>query len=264
MTTWTQLRSALPAPWSEMALGLPDDVETCELYDERGAAVYDDLARADTSEIATVVAALRGCPGPVLELAAGSGRMTIALLRSGCRVTAVDLSPTLLALLRGRLQQLHHGVRARCTVIEADVRDLPDEHPPGAAHAAVIMNAGSIALFDPGERDALVTHAARLLPPGGRLLLSCRRVGVEELEHVEARGASGLRHRILRRRDTGRRGQHVLVVREAGDRPPLACLSWVHDVTVEDVAGDMRRAGLTLRLLTPLEDGLVLLEGVRP
>jgi len=57
---------------------------------------------------------------PVLEIGAGSGRLTVPLAREGVSVVAVDISPAMLAILRSRLQQEPNAVRRRIEIVQAD------------------------------------------------------------------------------------------------------------------------------------------------
>ena len=69
-----------------------------DLYAGAGTDFYDRLVGPDRAEIREVLGLAHTAPGPVLDLAAGSGRLTIPLARSGHRVTAVDLSAGALAV----------------------------------------------------------------------------------------------------------------------------------------------------------------------
>jgi SAM-dependent methyltransferase len=57
--------------------------------------------------------------GRVLELGAGTGRLTAAFVEAGCQVTAVERDPDMLEALTER-------VGATATVVARDVRELPD------------------------------------------------------------------------------------------------------------------------------------------
>ncbi|MGQ9780070.1 MAG: class I SAM-dependent methyltransferase [Bacillota bacterium] len=59
--------------------------------------------------------------GALLEVGAGSGRLTIPLARAGHELVAVDVSPSMLALLRAKLAREAEEVRRRVAIIEADV-----------------------------------------------------------------------------------------------------------------------------------------------
>jgi SAM-dependent methyltransferase len=60
-------------------------------------------------------------PGPVLELGAGTGRVTLELARAGHSVTALDLNACMLERLHSRLVLEAAEVAARVTTVEADM-----------------------------------------------------------------------------------------------------------------------------------------------
>lgn len=62
--------------------------------------------------------------GPVLELGAGSGRVTIALARAGHEVVAVDRMATMLARMRELLARESAEVRARVRIVRGDLRTV--------------------------------------------------------------------------------------------------------------------------------------------
>ena len=62
--------------------------------------------------------------GAILEVGAGSGRLTIPLARDGFDVTAVDVSASMLRILRSRLAEEPPEVAGRVTLLEADVCEL--------------------------------------------------------------------------------------------------------------------------------------------
>ena len=85
-----------------------------DLYDAHYLAYRDDIP------FYTRLAADTG--GPVLELGAGTGRVTEALARAGHEVVAVDAAPAMLARARRRLEVA--GLLCRVSLVEADMRDL--------------------------------------------------------------------------------------------------------------------------------------------
>lgn len=85
---------------------------------------YDQAFRAHRRDIEHYVALARRAKGPVLELGAGTGRVTLALLRAGVEVTAVDRSASMLARARERAAVLPKAQRARLTLLEGDLRSL--------------------------------------------------------------------------------------------------------------------------------------------
>lgn len=107
----------------------------------------------------------------VLELAAGTGRITLPLLDAGVDITATDIAPRMLDHLRqgaNALQASHdpaHGQLGQLTIREGDVTSLPDAD---ARWDAVV----AVAIFHlvPAWHRAL-DEALRVLAPSGVLLI---------------------------------------------------------------------------------------------
>lgn len=57
---------------------------------------------------------------PVLEIGAGSGRLTIPLAQAGIFIIAVDISPSMLAILKSRLAQEPTEVQRRVQIVEGN------------------------------------------------------------------------------------------------------------------------------------------------
>src|SRR5258706_7026563 len=92
------------------------------------AALYDyeyRRRRADVGFYRELARKRLGERGRILELGAGSGRVTIPLARGGHDVVAVDASPAMLAKLRARVAALPAAVAKRITVVPGDLRDIP-------------------------------------------------------------------------------------------------------------------------------------------
>jgi SAM-dependent methyltransferase len=104
--------------------------------------------------------------GPILELGAGSGRVTIALARAGYEVVAVDRSDGMLARLRARVDALPRVVARRITVVRGDLRDftLPSHERFALAIAAFNVLEH---LYTRGEVAACLTRVRACLAPSG-------------------------------------------------------------------------------------------------
>ncbi len=104
--------------------------------------------------------------GQVLELAAGTAR-NLPFYPDGVQITAVELSPEMLAIGRKRAKELGREVDLR----EGDVQELdfPDE-----SFDTVACTLGLCTIPDPRKA---VAEAHRVLRPGGKLIL---------LEHVRS------------------------------------------------------------------------------
>ena len=107
---------------------------------------------------------LAGVSGPILEPAAGTGRILIPLLEAGHAVEGLDSSPEMLALCRQ-----HCRDRGLDPVLrEADMTSVAEP----AAYQAIIIPAASIMLLDGRDEAPRALAAFReSLVPGGRLIL---------------------------------------------------------------------------------------------
>jgi SAM-dependent methyltransferase len=91
------------------------------------AALYDyeyRRRRADVMFYRELAKQRLGTSGRILELGAGSGRVTVALARSGYEVVAMDQSRAMLDKLRARVAALPAAVAKRITVAEGDLRSF--------------------------------------------------------------------------------------------------------------------------------------------
>jgi malonyl-CoA O-methyltransferase len=97
----------------------------------------------------------------VLDLGCGTGRHTLALVQAGAQVTALDQSPEMTAIARRKLQG--HPVE---WVLHALPAPLP------LADGAFALVVAGLVVEHVADLPALVKEAARVLCPGGRLVLS--------------------------------------------------------------------------------------------
>lgn len=134
-----------------------------DLYSGSGTDFYERLVGPDRAEIREVLALARAAAGPVLDVAAGSGRLTIPLVRAGKQVTAIDISDDMLAHLR---RALPDDSGLECVV--ADMRDFTLERQ----YELVVLGATSITLLDRSDRSRLYASVRRHLVPGGVFALT--------------------------------------------------------------------------------------------
>lgn len=90
---------------------------SAELYD----LVTPASVLGDVEFYANLAVAARG---PVLELGAGTGRISLALARQGVQVTALDADRGMLARLNEKRNALDEAIRARVSIVEADMRSF--------------------------------------------------------------------------------------------------------------------------------------------
>jgi ubiquinone/menaquinone biosynthesis C-methylase UbiE len=155
MTVQSATSAAEPVPW--WASFFADD-----LYLESDLDLLDPHL---TAQMVDAVAALVPT-GRLLDLACGPGRHSVPLSARGYDVTGVDISDEYLA--RARRRAASAGQSA--SFAKADMRDL-SAFPDGSFDAVVSLHT-SVGFFDSAEQNSRVfAEAARVLRPGGRLLV---------------------------------------------------------------------------------------------
>jgi SAM-dependent methyltransferase len=110
---------------------------------------------------------------PVLDVGAGTGRVTLDLARAGYRVTALDRDPDLIAALERRLADNRRIATDMCQAVVADAREFAlDERFP-----LVIVPMQTIQLLGgPEGRASFLRCARRHLTPGGALAVAIAEV----------------------------------------------------------------------------------------
>ena len=105
---------------------------------------------------------------PVLEIGAGSGRLTIPLARAGISVVAVDVSPSMLQLLDLRVAREPASVRQRIQSVRGDVCELS----LGTQHDLIMLPfyAFNYLLTPDAQRRALERLSAHRVAAGHLLI----------------------------------------------------------------------------------------------
>jgi SAM-dependent methyltransferase len=123
------------------------------------ARLYDlDLAEDPGDDLALYLALAERTGGPILELAAGTGRIVRPLAAAGYEVTAVDLDPAMLG-------RLHAQGFVNVTTVLAD---LTTWRPPRRAFRLAILGLNALFLMaERHEQRAALEALAAALGPGG-------------------------------------------------------------------------------------------------
>jgi len=146
--------------------------------------------------------------GPILELACGTGRITLSLAREGYNVTGIDLSDSMLAEARRKAA----GEKAVVDWVKADMRafDL------GQRFALIILPANTLChLLSLPDLEACLGSVKRHLAPSGRFVIDVfvpamellldkpgERFPFGEYDDPEGRGRVVVTHSYLYERDT--------------------------------------------------------------
>jgi SAM-dependent methyltransferase len=144
-----------------------DDAGAREHFED--ATLYDfeyRRRRADVNFYRRLVADRMGFanPGPVLDLACGSGRLLVPLLRDGHTVVGIDRAPAMLAAATHRLERLSPARRGRALLVRGDLRAFSLR--PRFAIAIVAFHSLQHLTTDPELVRFFETVAASLAPGG--------------------------------------------------------------------------------------------------
>ena len=153
-------------------------------YYDAEARVYDDTrgGRERAAAAAEAVAALVPSRGRALDLAGGTGIVSVELAACGFDVLVADLSPGMLRLASRRLP-------GRALVAPAQ------RLPVGDASVDVVVMVWLLHLLTVPASDAVLAEAARVIRPGGHLVTTVdkdlahgrsRRTGADAADRVAA------------------------------------------------------------------------------
>ena len=128
----------------------------------RIAEKYDSYVRW-TGDIAFFLREAQQAGGPVLELMAGTGRVSLPLLEAGVELTCVDSSPEMLAILRRKLTA--KGLSAECVMQQVQELTLPRQY------ALIILPFHSfMELCTVEEQQQTLARVKAHLTPAGRFI----------------------------------------------------------------------------------------------
>ena len=138
--------------------------------------------------------------GPVLELGAGTGRVTVPIAEAGIRITAVDINAGMLDRLRQKVEALPADARERVSVHRGDMRSFT----LNAQYALVIIPFRAF-LHNLTREDQLATmrRAYAHLRPGGELALNVFHPSLEYMAAHSGAYTGVWRWRATRKLDDG-------------------------------------------------------------
>lgn len=138
----------------------PDPATAREL-----ARLYDLDLREDPGDLDLYRALADRADGPILELAAGTGRLAIPLAGAGHVVTAVDIDAAMIARARQRATD-ENVDDARLELVEADLLAMPVPDLPRHALAFIALNSIMLLASRAEQRTAIRALADHLRPGG--------------------------------------------------------------------------------------------------
>jgi SAM-dependent methyltransferase len=197
--------------------------------------------------------------GPILDVGAGTGRVTLELARQGHQVVALDREPQFLAALR-----LRAGARA----VETVVADAAGFVLPGRRFGLIIAPMQTVQLLGAAGRAGFLAAARAHLAPGG--LVACALA--DDMEAFDARDVvlplpdveivDGVRYcsQPVALRDKGDRmaiERVRTVVTQAGQRSASDDVIHLDKVTPAQIEAEAQTLGLwprAARVIPPTEE----------
>ena len=139
---------------------------TAEPLADALARLYDVDLVEDPGDLDLYLALAARVEGPVLELAAGTGRLAVPLAAAGHDVTAVDLDPAMLVRLRRHAAAAAVASSGGLEIVEADLLDLDLPAAGTYGLAFIALNSLFLLATRDGQRQAFRTIASHLAPGG--------------------------------------------------------------------------------------------------
>ena len=146
------------------------------------ARVYDPWSASVTEDVEFYVEEAQASGGPVVELACGTGRISVPVAKAGIRVIGVDASAGMLKVARDYARA--EGVEALLDLRLGDMRE-----PPVEERVPLVLIPFRSLLHMTTEADRLRALAAanELLLPGGRLVFDVFAPSREDIEDTHGR-----------------------------------------------------------------------------
>jgi SAM-dependent methyltransferase len=146
------------------------------------ADLYDHVpAYRDRADVDFFVDAARESGGPVLEIGCGSGRVLVPIARAGIEIVGLDASPAMLDICRRRLEAEPADMRARVSLVRADMRTFDLGGRRDAFRLVIAPFRPFQHLLTVDDQLACLAAIRRHLAPGGRLVLDLFNPSLEAL-----------------------------------------------------------------------------------
>lgn len=159
--TWWEERLNCASGWLD---GQPSAPTASRAWSE--PEHYDQENARSGEDIGFWVQAAISAPGPVVEIGCGTGRISRDLVRAGCEVIAVDVSPRMIEAAQRESAALTSEERARLRLVQSDVRDL--ELEPGIAGVTLAPYFTMNYMVGVVDQLRAAAELARVTRPGGK------------------------------------------------------------------------------------------------
>jgi len=132
------------------------------------ARFYDWMCQGCVEDLPFYLELARRRGPRLLELACGTGRLTLPLARAGFAITGLDLSPEMLCIAQAKLEREPPEVPARVRLVQGDMSDFALGEP---ADLAFLSYSSLFHLHTRARRLGCLACMRRHLAPGGAAVI---------------------------------------------------------------------------------------------
>jgi SAM-dependent methyltransferase len=150
------------------------------------ARLYDLDLSDDPGDLDLLLALAARAGGPVLELASGSGRLTVPLAKAGHDVTGVDTDPAMLARARRAADDAGMATARRVRLVRDDARTVRLADAGSYGLALIPLNSVFLMGTRADQAAAVATLAAHVAP-GGLVMVDAWLPEAEDLARYDGR-----------------------------------------------------------------------------
>ena len=185
------------------------------------ARVYDPWSASVTEDVEFYVEEARTSGGPLVELACGTGRISVPVAKAGIRVIGVDASAGMLEVARDYARA--EGVEGLLDLRLGDMRE-----PPVEERVPLVLIPFRSLLHMTTEADRLRALAAanELLLPGGRLVFDVFAPSRQDVEDTHGRWLER-EPGIFERADWDEGGRTLTLSVRRGEEASTMLLAWL-------------------------------------
>jgi SAM-dependent methyltransferase len=185
------------------------------------ARLYDPWSASVTEDVEFYVEEARAAGGPVVELACGTGRISVPVAKAGIAVIGVDGSQQMLEVAREYARR--EGVAKLLDLRYGDFREPPvKERVP----LVVIPFRSLLHMTTEADRLRALTAARQLLLPGGRLVFDVFAPSSGDVEDTHGRWIER-EPRIFERADWDEGERTLTLSVRRGDEASTMLLAWL-------------------------------------
>ncbi len=204
------------------------------------ARLYDPWSASVVEDVDFYVEEALAAGGPVVELACGTGRITVPIARAGLLVIGVDRSAGMLEVARERAAEA--GVAELVDLRHGDLREPP---VPERVPLVLVPFRSLLHMTTEADRERALAACLALLEPGGRLVFDVFAPGTEDVDATHGRWIER-ETGIFERADWDAGARTLTLSVRRGDEASTMLLAWLSPIEWQRL---LERAGFQVEEL---------------